>query len=204
MPRFWRGVRPQRNIEVNVQFRDSQPVGVRLLRPAPAGEVSAYLVRSLARIAPSDSLSVLDLACGTGRHAIWLATQGHRVAALDRDDARVTRLQHTSKESRASVDAIVGDGAQPLPFRENSFDLVLVVHFVPPSLIQAVTPVIRTGGHLIVETFGGQGGNWRDLPPASHFREALRGAFDLVDYRERAVGPTKNVGVAVKLLARKR
>lgn len=148
--------------------------------------------------------STLDLGCGFGRHALWLAGLGHSVTALDIDKNRVLTLMRHAREGSGAVYPVVGDAARGLPFLAGSFDLVLVVHFVPKDLIELVAPMVRPDGHLLVETFGGHGENWRDLPAPSRFRAQVSAAFDLLDYRERPVGPNKREAVAVKLLARKR
>jgi len=148
--------------------------------------------------------SILDLGCGYGRHALWLAGLGHSVTAFDIDEQRVLALVRGAPKGSGSVYPVVGDGARDLPFRASSYDLVLVVHFVPKGLIELVGPLVRPDGHLLVETFGGLGENWRDLPAPGRFRAELSAAFDLLDYRERSVGPSKREAVAVKFLGRKR
>ena len=104
----------------------------------------------------------------------------------------------------AAIDGVVADGSRALPFRTGSFDLVLVVHFIPRHLIDLVGRPLRPGGHLIVETFGGQGENWRDLPERSRLRAELEPEFEILAYRERLVGPETRQAAAVKLLAQKR
>jgi hypothetical protein len=58
------------------------------------------------------------------------------------------------------------------------------------------------GGHLFIETFGGQGQNYLELPKADEIRQALRG-YKLLFYNERSVGPISQNSVVVKVLAQK-
>ena len=51
---------------------------------------AAWLVQNLDAI-PRGGL-VLDVACGSGRHAVFLAERGWRVHAIDRDISRLPRL----------------------------------------------------------------------------------------------------------------
>src|SRR4029079_7285445 len=51
---------------------------------------SAWVCRWAERIAPGGR--VLDVACGNGRHARWLAARGHPVEAVDRDAALLAKL----------------------------------------------------------------------------------------------------------------
>lgn len=163
---------------------------------------SAFVSQATAKL-PQTPMSILDLGCGYGRHAIWLGSLGHSVTGVDMDETRARALARFAREDR-SVAALVADATHTLPFRAGSFDLVLVVHFVPPELVKLTTPILRPSGYLIVETFGGNGGNWRTLPPPGRFRAELGGAFDILEYQERLVGPTKSEAVSVKLVARKR
>ena len=78
----------------------------------------------------------LDLACGAGRHARWLAGRGWEVVAIDRvpgDGVMVLDLE---------------SGA-PLPFADESFDLVLIIHFLHRPLFAEAKRVTRRGGHVI-------------------------------------------------------
>ncbi len=68
-------------------------------------------------------LAVLDVGCGTGRHALWLAAAGARVVALDFSDAMLQRARR--KAGTLDVDFRVHDLAAPLPFADRSFDRVV-------------------------------------------------------------------------------
>jgi malonyl-CoA O-methyltransferase len=68
-------------------------------------------------------LTVLDLGCGTGRHALWLAAAGANVTALDfstgmLDQARCKPLAET-------VRFVEHDLHEPLPFADGNFDVVV-------------------------------------------------------------------------------
>jgi len=162
------------------------------------------LVGALRERLSLDLPTVLDLGCGYGRHALWLAEHGCIVTALDIDARRIAAL-HAAMRSQATgrINCVVGDGTKPLPFAANSFDAVLVVEFVPRDLSEVVAPVIREGGYLAIETFSGRGGNWLDLPRAGQFRDEFDAQFEVLGYRERGVGPTRTEAVTVTMLARK-
>ncbi|MDP4300571.1 class I SAM-dependent methyltransferase [Leptothrix discophora] len=112
-----------------------------------------------AGLAPSDWLMrhsrdlaaarrVLDLACGGGRHARWLAAQGHAVTALDRDAEALASLQGIATEC---IEADIEAGPWPLAGR--SFDLVVVTNYLWRPLFPAVVASVAPGGRLIWETF---------------------------------------------------
>jgi hypothetical protein len=102
------------------------------------------------------------------------------------------------------VAAVRANATVDLPFRESSFDLVLVVHFVADGLIGRIGPLLRGGGYLLIETYGGHGANWMALPQPGQMRDELACRFEIIDYRERLVGPTRTEAASVKFVARRR
>jgi malonyl-CoA O-methyltransferase len=68
-------------------------------------------------------LDVLDLGCGTGRHALWLGAAGARVTALDFSEGMLEKAR--AKPGNEGVRFVVHDLHAPLPFPGASFDLVV-------------------------------------------------------------------------------
>ena len=64
--------------------------------------------------------------------------------------------------------------------------------------------LLKPGGHLIYETFGAFGGNWRSLPGPGHVRQTLMRQFELEIYREVAVVASAGRAATVKALAQLR
>jgi tellurite methyltransferase len=95
----------------------------------------------------------LDLACGLGHNAIWLATQGWDVDAVDISHAGLRRAQSAAATSNVKVRWIEADLDDWMP-EGNCYDLVLVFRFLDrhtlPSLI---AKALGPGGWLIYETF---------------------------------------------------
>jgi SAM-dependent methyltransferase len=106
---------------------------------------SDWLLRWAHLIAPGGS--VLDLACGSGRHVRWLAGQGFRVTAVDRDEAAVEPL-------RALAEVMVADIENgPWPLGGRGFDAVLVTNYLWRPLLPAIVAAVAPGGCLLYETF---------------------------------------------------
>jgi SAM-dependent methyltransferase len=96
----------------------------------------------------------LDVACGHGRHALWLAGRGFRTLAVDRDAGAVEMVRRAAADEGLPLAAEVRDlegAAVDLPARR--FSVIVVVHYLHrplmPTLIEAVAP----GGVLVYETF---------------------------------------------------
>ncbi|MDQ0140175.1 class I SAM-dependent methyltransferase [Cupriavidus necator] len=91
---------------------------------------------------------VLDLACGSGRHAAWLAARGHQVLALDRDADAIAGLP-------AGVAGRVADleqGVWPLA-GEAPFDAIVVANYLHRPLWPHLAAALAPGGYWIYETF---------------------------------------------------
>jgi SAM-dependent methyltransferase len=97
----------------------------------------------------------LDVACGTGRHALWLARRGFATLALDRDGAAVQAVRDEAIRIGVPVRAEVADLESGLPaaIPPGAFDLVVVVHYLHRPLMPVLRQALRPGGVLVYETF---------------------------------------------------
>lgn len=109
-------------------------------------EPSDWVRRHTRDLAPGRQ--VLDLACGSGRHVRWLAAQGHRVTAVDRDAAALATLRGVAAEC---IEADIEAG--PWPLGDRRFDLVVVTNYLWRALMPAIVACVAPGGRLIYETF---------------------------------------------------
>lgn len=69
----------------------------------------------------------LELGCGEGRDAIFLAKRGFRVVAFDTSSAALSRARRRAREEGVPVRFETADMAGPLPFPDASFDLVAAI-----------------------------------------------------------------------------
>lgn len=94
--------------------------------------------------------TVLDVACGQGRHAHWFYERNHTLAFVDRSQAAIDSIAIPAHACEAVV-ADIENG--PWPFVGRQFDAVVVTHYLwrplMPTLLNSLTP----GGVLIYETF---------------------------------------------------
>lgn len=91
--------------------------------------------------------SVLDVACGSGRHLRWFAQRGGRVTGVDRDAAAVEPL-------RALGEIVVADiEGGPWPFAGRTFGAVVVTNYLWRPLLPVIVASVAEGGVLLYETF---------------------------------------------------
>jgi tellurite methyltransferase len=94
----------------------------------------------------------LDVACGDGRNARWLAELGFAVDAVDVSDVAIGALRLAAEARELSVEARVFDATQDaLPVEE--YDVVVVVHFLQRDVFGSLQAALRPGGVLLYETF---------------------------------------------------
>lgn len=96
----------------------------------------------------------LDLACGRGRNALWLAGRCASVLALDRDAAAIDQLRADALARRLPVTAMATDlesGVRSLA--TSAFDVIVVIHYLHRPLFPALLDALRPGGVLVYETF---------------------------------------------------
>jgi malonyl-CoA O-methyltransferase len=98
-------------------------------------------------------LRVLDLGCGTGRHAIWLANHNADVTAADFSQGMLDQAR--TKPGAAAVRFLVHDLNMPLPFADTTFDCVVsglvLEHLIDLDLFfREARRVLRPGGRAVV------------------------------------------------------
>jgi len=106
---------------------------------------SPSIVRWTGAIAPGGT--VLDVACGAGRHARYLAELGLRVTAVDRDRDAVASLHGISEGLVSDLERA------PWPFPGRRFDAVIVTNYLSRALMPRLVASVNAGGLLLYETF---------------------------------------------------
>jgi SAM-dependent methyltransferase len=95
----------------------------------------------------------LDVACGAGRNALFLAGAGYEVDAIDISSVGLERGRALARERNLDVHWICADlDVEPersLP--EGAYDLIVWIRYVNPGLIPHVVSRLRPGGHLVCE-----------------------------------------------------
>ena len=113
--------------------------------PVIASAPSAWVQRWSHLLAPD--ASVLDLACGSGRHLTWFAERGHTVCGVDIDTASAAANAPLAELIQADIE----NG--PWPLHQREFEAVVVCNYLWRPLFPRLLESLAHGGVLMYETF---------------------------------------------------
>jgi 2-polyprenyl-3-methyl-5-hydroxy-6-metoxy-1,4-benzoquinol methylase len=110
-----------------------------------------FVAAELARLGPARAL---DLACGEGRNAIWLAKRGWRVTAVDYSGVAIERARRLAAEQQVDVEWIEADVTR-YAAAAGGYELILVAYLhLPPEQRRAVlrhaAAALAPGGTLFM------------------------------------------------------
>lgn len=123
----------------NAQASQSTPV-------LHGNEPASSWVRRWTHLIPPGG-TVLDVACGHGRHLRWLAERGYRVTGVDRSPEAIAAVAHMGRAVLADIE----NG--PWPLHGETFDAVLVTNYLWRPLMTQLVASVAPGGVLLYETF---------------------------------------------------
>ena len=129
----------------NAKYRQAERDGA-LPDPQPLPALTAY-----ASLFPHEG-HALDLACGRAANAEWMAQRGLVASAWDCSDVVIAQVADRFACRGLDVDAQVRDVSAQPPAAE-SFDLIVVSHFLDRTLAEPITAALRPGGWLVYQTF---------------------------------------------------
>lgn len=109
-------------------------------------EAPSSWVRRWTHLIPAGG-SVLDVACGHGRHLRWLAARGHRVTGVDRSPEAIAAVAPLGRTVLADIE----NG--PWPLTGETFDAVVVTNYLWRPLLPLIVASVAPGGVLLYETF---------------------------------------------------
>lgn len=140
----------------------------------------------------------LDIACGEGRNAIYLARQGFEVDAIDISGVAINRGREAAGDLK--VNFAVAD-LEGFEMPEDTYDLIINFNYLQRSLVQGIKKGLKIGGYILFETYTLE--QQKLGPPRNpEFllgpNELLRLFSDLhiIYYREGVVGEERKKAVA--------
>lgn len=137
-------------------------VGIRLERARVAHHAqqadtapSRFLTQQLHRLPKGRAL---DVACGSGRHTLYLASHGFEVEAIDRDAEQLATLTAAAKQRHLSQvtvkQADLERATEERPeFPPNTYDAIVVCFYLHRPLFPWLIEALKPNGVLVYETF---------------------------------------------------
>jgi SAM-dependent methyltransferase len=173
-------------------------------------ETREWLARHRDLLAEQVPGRALDVACGAGREAVYLAELGLAVDAVDVSDVATERVRERAGEGAPEIEARRMDLSDPeTAFPHPSYDVICCFYFLKRPLLARLAAALAPGGLLFYETFnrdnadvvGGQ------IPAAVllDHNELLRAFADLrvLRYREEIIGVGDRRRAVASLVARR-
>jgi 2-polyprenyl-3-methyl-5-hydroxy-6-metoxy-1,4-benzoquinol methylase len=170
-----------------------------------------FLVAEVDGLAPGRAL---DLACGAGRNAVWLAERGWQVTGVDFADVAIENARQLAAERGVEVELVEADVVEWTP-PERAFDLVVILYLHVPAdergLVHGrAAAAVAPGGTLLVVGHDrenlehGSGGpkDVRILLDASEVAGELAGLE--IEKAERVLRPVEGERDAIDTLVRGR
>ena len=118
-------------------------------------------VRRWSHLVPAGA-SVLDVACGQGRHMRWFYERNHPVTGIDKAQEAIESIAPLGEAICADIET----GPWPLPGRR--FDCVVVTNYLWRPLLPTIVNSVAPGGVLLYETFA-QGNESVGRPARAEF-----------------------------------
>jgi len=112
---------------------------------------AAAVLRDNAHLLPLQGRA-LELACGLGGNALLLAAAGLSVQAWDFSAVALEALSAAAASASLSIKTEVRDVVQRPP-QPDSFDVIVVSHYLQRELAPGLVAALRPGGLLFYQTF---------------------------------------------------
>ena len=145
----------------------------------------------------------LDVACGRGGNAFFLANLGLQVDAVDLSDVAVAEIRAREVEEKAGVEAQQRD-LESLGLPDGAWDVIVMTRYLQRSLFEEMAAALNPGGAVLVETFlqGHRGRGGKPFNPDFTLEPGeLKAAFsslEIVDYREQVDGRRALAGIVAR------
>jgi tellurite methyltransferase len=153
-------------------------------------EPPAWLVAHCGLLPPPAAGPVLDLACGSGRAAVWLAARGYRVTAVDHQPEALALGERLAAPLGVAVAGRQADLRHDRSVPPGAWAAVLNFRFLHRPLLAGLAARLQPGGVALVRTFrdvpgdAGHPNPRHRLAPGELLRHFGRGVCEILAHEE--------------------
>ena len=133
---------PDKQQQWNQRYRNNASSDI----PGPA-----LVLAENAHLLP-DHGKALDLACGLGGNALFLAQQDLDVTAWDYSHVAIEQLKQLARHQQLELQAEVRNVVEKPPVPQ-SFDVIVISHFLDRSIVSNLITALKPGGLVFYQTF---------------------------------------------------
>jgi SAM-dependent methyltransferase len=150
----------------------------------------SWLIRHADLLPPPAAGPVLDLACGSGRAAVWLAIRGYRVLGLDWQPEALALGRRLAASQRVECRFQTADLRQPGMLPAGPWAIILDFRFLQRELLDPLQRLVQPAGLVLLRTFrdapgyGGHPHPRHRLQRAELLRHFPRGLFEILAHEE--------------------
>lgn len=140
-----------------------------------------------AHLTAASGTKALDLACGSGRHSLFLAEKGFDVDAVD---ISTVALDHLRKQAGGLKITIIEADLDTFIPKRGAYDLIVMTNFLDRDLIARAKDALAPGGLMIIETYMADPANEKPdsnpdfLLQKGELRSLFGDGFDVLEYKE--------------------
>ena len=161
------------------------------------------LVEAAQKLPPGNAL---DLACGSGRNALWLAEHGWAVTAVDGSPVAIEILRNRTSERGVTVDARIANlKKSEYRIEPSSWNLIAICYYLQRDLFEPAKQGVVSGGILISIVHINEPG---EEPTAHRLRpgelEKYFQGWEILHYREGKPNDTAHQRSVTEIVARKK
>ncbi len=103
---------------------------------------------------------VVDLGCGSGRAAVWLAARGYEVCAVDRHPEALEWAVDLATDLGVSLETLCADLTVESDWPGGPWSVAVMLRFLHRPLVDALPDLVRPGGVVVLRTFRWVEGAW--------------------------------------------
>ncbi len=150
----------------------------------------------------------LDIAMGTGRNALYLASLGYEVTGIDVSGVAVARVEEEAASRGLAIEAVRAD-LESYELPEGAYDIVIDFYYLQRDLARRIEAALRPGGVLVFESFTTEQRRFGWGPQRDEFLlrpgelRSLFPALEVLVYREGVVESERGEKAVAGLVARR-